>query len=355
MKYFSDHEKKVIRVLEPWNGWASYIDESYDGGYNNDTGLCNRIYHWETIYRIAELNGNQHKLVVSELDWPETHLIELPNTEVFKFDKSFYPKRYFYQYHRQHFKNYFDTDTQNYCPSHRIGKDDLVDLLSGEKKLSHDNYCTEYGFTTLENLGVRDTCPLSLIKIKSKKVEQIIKNCVNNSIGVHIRRFSGVDMTSDDYNSIDLSYRYLFDNQYRHSAHGYPFIRDDVYFNIFDKILEKYPYMTFYISTDLQKPMIDFYKKRYGDVIKSKYDIVYQIYSILKEENVNVDYIDSLGNTIENVVDLFSLANSKFIIKSPISTWSSFAVDYNNLPFEHAHHNIEFILYELGKLYDTSE
>jgi hypothetical protein len=39
--------ERTLRWLEPFGGWR---------GFTTDTGLCNRIFHWEVAYEINKQN-----------------------------------------------------------------------------------------------------------------------------------------------------------------------------------------------------------------------------------------------------------------------------------------------------------
>ena len=60
----------ILKWVEPHRG-SGYIT-------NEDTGLCNRIYHWELGYQIAKINNM--KIEVQKMWWPELEFLNLPLT-----------------------------------------------------------------------------------------------------------------------------------------------------------------------------------------------------------------------------------------------------------------------------------
>lgn len=80
---------------------------------------------------------------------------------------------------------------------------------------------------------------------------------------------------------------------------------------------------------DLPVDFLNVYKNKYGNNIIYSHDILPNILYYLDNENLKISKKEHYINTVHNIVDLFSLSFCKFIIKSPNSTWSSFASDYN--------------------------
>jgi hypothetical protein len=63
--------EKTLRWLEPYGGWHKY-----------DTGLCNRIFHWEIAYELTRNNNLEYFIMLEKKFWPELRLIELPKTKI---------------------------------------------------------------------------------------------------------------------------------------------------------------------------------------------------------------------------------------------------------------------------------
>ena len=64
--------KNTLRWVEPFGGWSKDTE---------DTGLCNRIFHWEVAYDISKNNNFDYQIILEEKYWPEFKLIDLPKTK----------------------------------------------------------------------------------------------------------------------------------------------------------------------------------------------------------------------------------------------------------------------------------
>ena len=60
----------ILKWPEPHRGSGYFTNE--------DTGLCNRIYHWELGYNIAKINNM--KIEVQKQWWPELEFLQFPLT-----------------------------------------------------------------------------------------------------------------------------------------------------------------------------------------------------------------------------------------------------------------------------------
>ena len=57
-----------LKWVEPWGGYK----------IPNDTGFCNRIFHWEFAYEVSKRNNFDFKILLQEQFWPEYKYIDLP-------------------------------------------------------------------------------------------------------------------------------------------------------------------------------------------------------------------------------------------------------------------------------------
>ena len=60
-----------LKWVEPWGGYDS----------KNDTGFCNRLFHWELAYQLNEINNFKFKILLEDYWWPELEYLELPYSE----------------------------------------------------------------------------------------------------------------------------------------------------------------------------------------------------------------------------------------------------------------------------------
>lgn len=345
-----------------FNNTLRWLDPYFSDGYYKyhlavgDTGLCNRILHWEIAYDLNKFNNFKFNILVSDIYWPEYELIDLPHTYLVNSNFDTFDKYYIDSlllYENLKLKTVFDIHNQNSYIANRIDKDLIKSIYDDKNLYLEDNhYYCDFGFDTLysfkkERFNINENRPLQHIKLKHHYVENEIKNKLKNCIGIHIRRGNGVCYTDEDLKSFDDTLSNLY-KQIRSRFRGfddfYKFISDEIYFNIIDKILEVNPNQKIYISMDLPIDFLIVYKKKYGDNIIFSHDILPNILYYLDNQNLKISRQNNYINTVQNIVDLFSLSFCKFIIKSPASTWSTFASEYNNIPNINAKQNIEEII-----------
>lgn len=278
--------------LEPNSGWLAGKDQ--DGIEYNDTGLCNRILHWEIAYEINQKLNFKYTILVEKEYWPELDYINLPNT--IALPQSELPQ---------------DSIPLSFKKATSI-------LRNGSKAFAEDvNLHSNFGYKILASF-YGDTNffhPLSLIELKDSTIESHIKESVRDVVGLHIRRNSGVTFKEEDLSTLlpEIKDRYLkFRKNNPPVKEDYiRYIKDELYLSIIDGILQINPMQKFYISCDLPYNLYSYYKDRYGDTIITKEDLLASI-----EES---------SATLSNIVDLFALSFCKLIVKSNRSSWSDFA------------------------------
>lgn len=290
---------KFLVWLEPNSGWVAGKDQ--DGVEYNDTGLCNRVLHWEVAYEINRKLNFQYTILVEKEYWPELDYIDLPNT--IALPQSKLPR---------------DSMPLSFKRATSILRN------SSEASIGDGNWHSNFGYKILASFygDTNSFHPLSLIKLRDLSIEFHIKEKMRDVIGLHIRRNSGVTFKENDLDTLlpEIKDRYL-----RFRKNNPPvkedyirYIKDDLYFNAIDGILQTNPTQKFYISCDLPYNLYSYYKSKYGDAIITKEDLLIGI-----EKN---------SVTLSNIIDLFALSFCKFIIKSNRSSWSDFAQFYNNRP-----------------------
>ena len=298
--------------IEPNGGWTSNKDE--DGIEYNDTGLCNRVLHWEIAYKINEKAGFNYNIVVEEEFWPEYDLITLPNTLAL---------------------NQESISTESIPLSFEkatsiLRSDDFnLDLTK--------NYRSDFGYKTLVSFydELYFFHPLAHIELKSSFIKDYLKKVTKDVVGIHIRRNSGVSYKEEDlsYLTPGLKEEYIKFRSNSAQVKGLSYIKDEVYFNVIDNILKINPSQKFYLSCDLPYELFSYYKDRYGFSIITKEDIMPEILKVEKE-----------SKTLNNLVDLFALSYCKFLIKSNNSSWSDFAQFYKNQPATYVKDHFERVI-----------
>jgi len=281
----------ILKWTEPHRG-SGYI-------INEDTGLCNRIYHWELGYNIAKINNM--KIEVQKQWWPELEFLQFPLTCcVDKTDIEFVDGVYPFDSNIIRHYNFKLNSNKNWFP------------IEG---WAFNRFYLDY-FDNKYHL-IR---PLQLIKIKDIKLKHLIESAVRGVVGIHIRKSHGVQ-----------------GSYFRNKREGpYDNIDNIVYIKFIEKILKFNPKQKFYLSSDLplksMKFLLDKYEMiTYKDIVKD-YDLKIENNSIRdKITNYKVNIIKQ--NTLKDIIDLFGLSFCSYLISHPNSTWSEFAYRYRRKPF----------------------
>jgi len=367
-----------LRWKEPWGG----------GMIPDDTGLCNRIFHWELAYGINKANDFDFDILVEERFFPELKYLNFPNTSWFRKEESL----------DLNYNTIDDKFWRGYTPITY----DMMKKMSADKNYKLDttkDYYADFGFdfidefsTFVEETPILIDRPLQKITIKNKFLDERIKKVTDKVVGVHIRRFP-VGTYRDENDEANLRNGEPIDWDVDHDEilkpadgqtkkdrqkelhglvkndgkvrmnfagdkEGYTVINDSAYFACMDKIVELNPSQKFYISTDIPKSNL----KKFYD----RYDIVDYDYVINGDNRLsryfsrNKDFDSPKGfhrHAFKNVVDLFSLSNCYFLFKFGQSTWSTFAQDYNKIPGVHPEEHFKYTdksceLRFSGTLYD---
>ena len=320
-----DQYKKTLRWLEPWNGW--------DKSNNYDTGLCNRILHWEIAQHINRCNNYEYTILLEKKYWPEMPLIELPNTVIVNTDEMDDE-----ELSSLKFKTVYDTKNGIVRLSSPIDTDTVESLFLKNNFVLNkyeNHYYSDFGFRTLNELSNKyqindlpEIRPINHINLRHKSIEFFLKNTLKDVVGLHIRRGNGIYLNETDYDTFPIEEREklkLFKNQYTVDTCENCFFYDDsLYFNIMDNMLKINPNQIFYISSDLPHEIMQYYRTKYGYSLIDNLHIYNTVQTFLYNSGYQKNEI-SYGGIVQTVSDLFSLVYSGYIIKVPHSTWSDFA------------------------------
>lgn len=356
------YDEKTLRWLEPFGGWGDHSQYYVAGNkkimINNDTGLCNRIFHWELAYFITEKHGYNFKIYLQHKFYPEITLLDFPETIPIYFKKYDFHFIHGNNFENLFFKTVFDLKNDQVKLSDKIDLKSLNYLITDEDYRLNisggSHYYSDFGYKSLEDIFKNNkksfdskNRPLTKIKLKHTFVEETIKNYVKGYVGIHLRRNNGVNITNKDLSKMEEPIRKKYENLQKNKnvVGNYTFYGDDLYFSLIEKILEINPKQRFYISDDLPEGFINYYQKKYGyDVIKTRDEIAYDILSFYYSCGIDVLFLENYGNLINNIIDLFALSYCSFLVMSPKSTWSEFARDYKNQPSEYITADTEDII-----------
>lgn len=315
---------KRLRWPEPFDRQMHEIHNS------DDTGLCNRIFHWELAYELTRRNGFQYTIVLEESKWPELkELIELPDTivspETINEPSELKKKRIIGN-------------------SKAITKEMILKMVETGNFYLDNVYDlhSDFGHMSILDLFGRDynksERPLRMIKLKDEELFKMIRDFTWGMVGIHMRRGRGVkyseyvDTLSDGIKDKFLEYR---KKESADEFYIYDFITDNQYFKIIDGILEINPYQKIYISHDLPDDVFEYYEKKYpNNLFSKKY-----FYDFIKDRYPNTNQTH-----VKNIVDLFTLSHTNLLIKHPLSTWSEFADFYYDKKSFYFHNDFDIIL-----------
>lgn len=315
---------RTLRWLEPFGGWNLST---------TDTGLCNRIFHWEVAYEINKQNDFKYYILLEEKYWPENKLLDIPTTKTITNIEGD-P----HEVEKLKFIAVYDTINEKINTATPLNVDRIEKMFKeGNLKLEDKgHYYSNFGYNDLFNLYSQKDFknlerPLTRIKLKHRSVEESIINEMKNVVGIHIRRGNGIPYTIDDLNSLPENKRDKFAlikrniTEQLHSA--YSFHRDNLYFELMDNMLEINPNQKFYISTDISDEIMEYFYEKYKGNLVDKSFILNVVYDfILNSGFKKSDFV--YGNVVENLVDLFCLSYTSFLVGVPKSTWSIFAKNY---------------------------
>lgn len=278
-----------------------------------DTAFGNRMYIWTQFYYLTYRTNFEYKIVVQDEYWPELKFLNLPNTIALK-KEDFHPKQKTYKISKNHLKSIiFDN-----CTKH---------LRTHDYWYLDEWYIVDGGYDELDIPN-----PYSLIKFKNPSINDILSNYFKSFVSIHIRRYHGIYSTEDDLDEMppSLKEQYLKETFKPLSKTAYTYIKDEVYFKLIEKLLESDQNVKIYISTDLPEKFYKHYKTRYfKDTIKDKNDYYEKLKNVLKE-CFPVQFIDSNKKIVEDLLDFFVMAYSKFIIMPDYSTWGRIAKKVKN-------------------------
>jgi len=314
-----------LRWPEPFRRDMNEIHRS------GDTGLCNRLFHWEIGQELNKHNDYRYKIFLEESRWPELkELIDLPNTrvspELEDEDDSIKYKRLVLN-------------------STKIDEEYIKELYSTDLKLQDYSYHSDFGHTSMENLYGEDWYqqgrPIQSIKLKDRELEELIKEFAKDKVGIHIRRGRGIKYDDESVNTLPESIREKYiefrklEGHLTYKFYIYEFITDQKYFDFIESILKRKPNQKFYISHDMPDELVEYYYERYPDSIYTKT----HFYDYIKDKFKNTN-----ESHVKNVVDLFTLANTKMVLKHPLSTWSEFSHRYTDKLGFYFHDDMEYVL-----------
>ena len=294
--------------------------------YNSEqTGLCNRIIFWEVAYLFNHINNFDFTILLEKLYWPELNYLSIPNTKgVDEYKDDFW-------------------DGDKILDFELLLKDETYKLDTKINWVLFQQKFIEYFkhyFNFIKNFN--SNRPLQSIDIKNDILKNTIIKKLDGVVGIHMRKGDvGTPEETIDFEEIrnELKDKNLSDNERKElekksltcgqGGSWYETFKDEYYLKIMDDIVKAKPNQKFYISTNNDKEKLKVFYDNF-DIL----DYTAILNNIESKIDRSKDYLDyELNkNCLRNVIDLFSLSHSKFLILHPESTWSKFAKWYKDVP-----------------------
>lgn len=278
-----------------------------------DTAFGNRLFIWAQFYYLTYRTNFEYKIIVQEEHWPELKFLNLPNTVSLN-KNDFYPKEKTYEISEKHLRSIIFDNKIKHLRSHNYWYLDKWYIVDGQ----------------YDELDIKS--PYSLIKFKNASINDILSKYFKSFASIHIRRYHGIHFDENDLDEMapHLKEQYLNEVYRACVPSHYIYIKDEVYFKIIEKLIHADQNIKIYISTDLPEKFYKHYKTRYfKNTLKDKYDYYEKMKNIMKE-CFPEELIDKNKRVVEDLLDFFVLAYSKFIIMPDYSTWSRIAQKIKN-------------------------
>ena len=293
--------------------WIDTLNKHMDEIYEiTDTGFCNRIRTWDILYFLNSKNDFKFDIEMGESWWPELK-------EVLKFPNTFL--------RNENITLDREKKIQNIILDSQIINEEFLSNTN-DFKLQDKNYYVDVNYSFVSQFLVQNNATnsgISSITFKDKNIKEIIEKETKDLVGIHVRRGRGVKYKEKlDKIPKDILEEYIkFHKQFGEDTYEYymyDYIEDDVYFKIIDETIKLNPNQKFYLSHDLSDDLMEYYEKKYGDKIITRKNF-YHLIDNFEKTNLN---------HIVDCIDLISLSNTKLVITSNHSTWSTFASDYKS-------------------------
>ena len=306
-----------LKVTDKW--------EEMEYNSNQAGGLCNRIIFWELAYIFNKINNFKFTILLEKLYWPELNYLSIPDTKgVDEYKDNFWDGDKILDFELLLKDETYKLDTE------------INWVLFQQKFIEY----FEHYFNFIKNFN--SNRPLQLIDIKNDILKNTIIKKLDDVIGIHMRKGDvGTPEETIDFEEIrnELKDKNLSDNERKElekksltcgqGGSWYETFKDEYYLKIMDDIVKAKPNQKFYISTNNDKEKLKVFYDNF-DIL----DYTAILNNIESKIDRSKDYLDyELNkNCLRNVIDLFSLSHSKFLILHPESTWSKFAKWYKDVP-----------------------
>lgn len=320
-----DHiSRRYLRVLEPWKG----------GHHPFDTGLGNRLLHFDACYTLYLVSGGEHFLELEKRYWRELEFLELPGS-----------REYDVNHHMEDAQHWLGTYDLNYKDDSitklpKIGDKEVEHFLAtGTLELPENRYYFDFEWGYVEKIlrkAEELKIPSGLKRLRVKKVLLLreIQKLANGIVGIHIRRGNGVYKSKKDLAELPDT---VLQNEYYTSIPGtiYKYWSDNKYISVMKEMLEINPKQKFYISCDLRDSEYIHLTEKFPGKIYTRKDIVKKLSDKIVDGINFEEEKDVRRVAIESIIDMMVLAYSSFIISAPHSTWIDSIARIRDVTYTH--------------------
>lgn len=352
--------EKTLRWYDPFGRWGNH-EIFYQSKYLKDklaydTGLCNRLFHWEVAFHIInQPEYKDYKILLQKRIWPEWELLSFEDTVFVDYISNHHDYQAEYEYNELHFKTVFDVKSQDVYLANKIDEKLLNSIINKKVKLDYNHYYSDFGFIPLSDFSkVKELSYIQHIKIKNTIVHEHLQTKFKDYIGIHIRRGNGVTYTEEDVLTLPKNLQEKYRNFRKTKATVqndlYKFYPDSVYFDFIEKIHHSNPKQKFYISHDLDDEYIEHYFSKFGDIIETKKDHRFYFENFYGNEGLDILTLKNYSNSLDNVFDLFSLSFCGMLVGLPHSTWSLFAKNYQYKEYADINEDVGYLIKQYGNL-----
>lgn len=301
-------KQNYIRVVEPWGG----------GHTPWDTGLGNRLLHWDVLYHVNRQNDYKFFLEVEERYWRELEFIDLPGVRPFRLNAGLDEEI-------QKLVSKFDFDLSSQTIIRNAVLDDslLEEFLNDKNhKLPNQNYYTSFDWKHIATIYDRnEPSGLSRITIKNKDLFNVIRKMGSYCVGIHLRRGAGVYKSPKDLLELPRSVQNNPKLQTLHQTTIYKYWKNNVYERLIKEMLQINPTQKFFISCDLQMGEYEFLKQTFGNTVYTREDVIKELPASIIEGIDFENPKDVRKIAIESVIDMMTLSYCDFIVGAPHSSW----------------------------------
>lgn len=336
--------RRYIRVVEPWGG----------GHTPWDTGLGNRLLHFEIVYQLYKANNFEFFLELEEKYWQELNYIDLPGYRTFRVKSGDADIQKFVS------KFDFDMESGKIEPLKPLGNEAMEEFLDkGTHELKYPRYYTNFDWKYVsqyhqKHKGISQYTGLSKITVKEKTLYNLIRTMGSYCVGVHLRRGAGVFKSPKDMLELPNSVRANPNLHAIHKTTIYKYWKNNVYEKLIAEMLQLNPNQKIYVSCDLQIGEYEFLKDKFGDNIRFRKDIIDALPpSFTSEINFN-NVFDRKKIALESVIDMMVLSYCEFLIGATHSSWLDAILKMKPIPHSFIHEPRDKILNNYKKAIKNS-